>query len=195
MPLMLQLGFGLTPLQSGSVTFVSALGSMGSKFAASRTFKAFGFRTVISITTLLAAIFLGINGLFTAETPLFLIMACLLIGGLFRSMAFSGVNAMAFGDVDDADSSQATAINAVAQRISMAMGVAIAGGILEISSSFHDGRLLVSDFHVAFFSVSAISALACITFLRLPRDAGAELTARGRKRRHAEPEEAVAENS
>ncbi|MGO8658397.1 MFS transporter, partial [Rhizobium ruizarguesonis] len=82
-------------------------------------FNAFGFRTVISITTLLAAIFLGINGLFTAETPLFLIMACLLIGGLFRSMAFSGVNAMAFGDVDDADSSQATAINAVAQRISM----------------------------------------------------------------------------
>ncbi|MGO7373903.1 hypothetical protein ACCT04_34485, partial [Rhizobium ruizarguesonis] len=54
-----------------------------------------------------------INGLFTAETPLFLIMAFLLIGGLFLSMAFSGVNAMAFGDVDDADSSQATAINAV----------------------------------------------------------------------------------
>ncbi len=103
--------------------------------------------------------------------------------------------ALAFGDVDDADSSQATAINAVAQRISMAMGVAIAGGILEISSSFHDGRLLVSDFHVAFFSVSAISALACITFLPLPRDAGAELTARGRKRRRIEPEEAVAENS
>ncbi|MDR9785102.1 MFS transporter [Rhizobium redzepovicii] len=195
MPLMLQLGFGLTPLQSGSVTFVSALGSMGSKFAASRTFNAFGFRTVISITTLLAAIFLGINGLFTRETPLPLIMACLLIGGLFRSMAFSGVNAMAFGDVGEADSSQATAINAVAQRISMAMGVAIAGGILEISSSLHGGRLLVSDFHTAFFSVSAISALACITFLRLPRNAGAELTTRRRKHRQAEPEEAMAENS
>lgn len=102
---------------------------------------------------------------------------------------------MAFGDVDDADSSQATTINAVAQRISMAMAVAIAGGILEILSSFHDGRLLISDFHLAFFSVSAISALACITILRLPRDADTELTARGRKRRRVEPEEAVAENS
>ena len=75
------------------------------------------------------------------------------------------------------------------------MGVAIAGGILEISSSLHGGRLLVSDFHTAFFSVSAISALACITFLRLPRDAGAELTTRRRKHRQAEPEEAMAENS
>ena len=54
LPLMLQLGFGLTPLQSGSVTFISALGSMGSKFAASRTFNAFGFRTVLVFTTSLA---------------------------------------------------------------------------------------------------------------------------------------------
>lgn len=188
MPLMLQLGFGLTPLQSGSVTFVSALGSMGSKFAASRTFNAFGFRTVISITTFLAAIFLGINGLFGPQTPLLWIMASLLVGGLLRSMAFSGVNAMAFADVDEADSSQATAINAVAQRISMAMGVAIAGGVLEISSSFHGGNLLVSDFHVAFFTVALISSLAVITFLRLPRDAGAELTTH-RRRRHVAEEE------
>jgi nitric oxide reductase large subunit len=120
-------------------------------------------------------------------------MGCLLVGGLLRSMAFSGVNAMAFGDVDEADSSQATAINAVAQRISMAMGVAVAGTILEISSSFHGGKLLVSDFHIAFFIVAGISALACITFLRLPANAGEELTTRRRKNRHAEPEEAQGE--
>ncbi|WP_405049771.1 MFS transporter [Rhizobium sp. 1399] len=193
MPLMLQLGFGLTPLQSGSITFISALGSMGSKFAANRTYNAFGFRNVIALTTFLAAIFLGVNGFFTAETPMYVIMGCLLVGGLLRSMAFSGVNAMVFGDVDEADSSQATAINAVAQRISMAMGVAVAGTILEISSSFHGGKLLVSDFHIAFFIVAAISALACITFLRLPANAGEELTTRRHKNRHAEaaePEEA-----
>ncbi|WP_454853779.1 MFS transporter [Rhizobium binxianense] len=188
LPLMLQLGFGLTPLQSGSVTFISALGSMGSKFAASRTFNTFGFRTVLVFTTSLAALFLGINGFFTVETPLPLIMGCLLVGGLLRSMAFSGVNAMAFGDIDEADSSQATAINAVAQRISMAMGVAIAGGVLEISSSSHGGVLRVSDFHIAFFTVALISALAVITFLRLPRDAGAELTSHRRRRQTPESE-------
>jgi nitric oxide reductase large subunit len=107
-------------------------------------------------------------------------------------MAFSGVNAMAFGDVDEADSSQATAINAVAQRISMAMGVAVAGTILEVSASFHGGRLTVGDFHIAFFIVATISALACITFLRLPANAGEELTTRRRKNRH--PEEALAES-
>lgn len=176
MPLMLQLGFGLTPFQSGLVTFVTAIGSMGSKFAASRTFDRFGFRNVLVLTTFLSSIFLGINGFFYPTTSLSLIMACLLIGGLLRSMAFSGVNAMAFADVNDEDSSQATSINAVAQRISMAMGVAIAGGALDISSSFHNGKIELIDFHVAFFVVALISMSAVITFLRLPHDAGAELT-------------------
>lgn len=195
MPLMLQLGFGLTPLQSGSVTFVTAIGSLSSKFAATRTYDTFRFRTVISITTFISAIFLGINGFFTPNTPLPLIMACLLIGGLLRSMAFSGVNAMAFGDVSDADSSQATSINAVAQRISMAMGVAIAGGVLEVSSSFHDGKLELSDFHTAFFVVSAISLTSVITFLRLPRDAGADLTNHRARRGRAAPAQVPAQSS
>lgn len=111
---------------------------------------------------------------------------------LFMEQMIPQPFAMAFGHVD---SSQATAINAIAQRISMTMGVPIAGGILEISTSFHGGKLLVSDFHTAFFSVSMISALACITFLRLPRDAGAKLTTCRRKRHQGEPKEAIAENS
>lgn len=195
MPLMLQLGFGLTPLQSGSVTFVTAIGSLSSKFAATRTYDTFRFRTVISITTFISAIFLGINGFFTPGTPLALIMGCLLIGGLLRSMAFSGVNAMAFGDVSDADSSQATSINAVAQRISMAMGVAIAGGVLEVSSSLHGGKLELSDFHIAFFVVSAISLTSVITFLRLPRDAGADLTNHRARRGRTAPAPVPARSS
>ncbi|HEV7719487.1 MAG TPA: MFS transporter [Arsenicitalea sp.] len=189
MPLMLQLGFGLSPFESGSVTFISAVGSLGSKFAATRTFNAFGFRNVLVFTTLLASVFLVINGFFSPATPLPLIMFCLLIGGLLRSMAFSGVNAMAFGDVDDADSSQATSINAVAQRISMAMGVAIAGGVLDLSSSFHGGTISISDFHTAFFVVGGISSLAAITFFRLPRDAGSDLTTYRSGRRHRATEE------
>jgi EmrB/QacA subfamily drug resistance transporter len=176
MPLMLQLGFGLSPFQSGTVTFISAVGSMGSKIAATRTFNAFGFRNVLIFTTFVSAVFLGINGLFWPGTPLPLIMACLLVGGLLRSMAFSGIGAMAFGDVDDADTSQATSINAVAQRISMAMGVAIAGAVLDITSGLNGGRIAIVDFHIAFFTVAGISALAAITFARLPPDAGSELT-------------------
>jgi EmrB/QacA subfamily drug resistance transporter len=183
LPLMLQMQFGLTPLQSGLITFVTAFGSMGSKFFASRTYNLFGFRNVLALTTLLSAVLLGVNGFFTPETPVALIMACLLIGGLLRSMAFSGVSAMTFADVPDDDSSQATSINAVAQRISMAMGVAVAGGALDISSRLRGGELDLTDFHIAFFVVAAVSGLATISFLRLPANAGEMLVKRGGRRR------------
>ncbi len=184
LPLMLQMQFGLTPLQSGMTTFVTALGSMGSKFFASRTYNLFGFRNILAVTTLLSAILLGVNGFFTAETPVTLIMFCLLVGGLLRSMAFSGVSAMTFADVPDDESGQATSINAVAQRISMAMGVAVAGASLDISSSWRGSNLDLTDFHIAFFVVAIVSASATISFMRLPANAGEMLIKRGgRKRR------------
>ena len=46
-PLMLQLGFGLTPFQSGLITFAGAIGAITTKFIARRVFAATGFRTTL----------------------------------------------------------------------------------------------------------------------------------------------------
>ncbi|MDR3472082.1 MAG: MFS transporter [Devosia sp.] len=176
LPLMLQLGFGLTPFQSGLITFVTAIGALSSKFGVQRVFKMYGFRNVLGVGSLISAVFIAINGLFTPTTPQWLIMACLLVGGVVRSVCFTGVNAMVFADIDEADSSQATAINAVAQQISLATGVAVAGAILDLSSSLHGAQLELADFHNAFFLVAIVSALSAFTFFRLPHDAGAAVS-------------------
>jgi EmrB/QacA subfamily drug resistance transporter len=176
LPLMLQLGFGLNPFQSGMVTFVSAIGALSSKFVAQRVFRTFGFRNVLGTGALLSALFIGVNGFFTPTTPQIVIMGFLLVGGVLRSICFTGVNAMVFSDIDEADSSQATAINAVAQQISLATGVAVAGAILDIAGQFHSGGITLGDFHIAFFIVAIISALSTFTFFRLPRDAGEEVS-------------------
>ncbi len=47
LPLMLQTGFGMTPFQSGMVTFAGALGAIGMKTVAARTINRFGFRRVL----------------------------------------------------------------------------------------------------------------------------------------------------
>lgn len=176
LPLMLQLGFGLNPFQSGMVTFVSAVGALSSKFGAQRMFRRYGFRGVLAAGTLISSIFIAINGLFTPTTPQWIIMLCLLISGVIRSTCFTGIAAMVFSDIDEADNSQATAINSVAQQISLAMGVAVAGGILDLAVAIHGGEIQLADFHVAFFIVAGISALSTLTFARLPQDAGAEVS-------------------
>jgi len=176
LPLMLQLGFGLNPIQSGMVTFASAIGALASKFVAQRIYQRYGFRNVLGTGVVLSAAFIAVNGFFTAATPELLITGCLLVGGLVRSTCFTGVNAMVFSDIDDADSSQATAINSVAQQISIATGVAVAGALLDVFAATHGGDVQLGDFHLAFFVVAGISALAAVTFFRLPHNAGSEVS-------------------
>ena len=176
MPLMLQLTFGLTPFESGLTTFIAAIGAILSKFGAERLYAAFGFPRTLMVTALLGCSFLAINGLFTPAVPHWLLMGALLFGGLTRSFFFTGVNALVFADVDEAHASQATAINAVSQQLSVAAGVAVAGGALEIASNMHGGELVLADFHIAWFVVAAVAICSAIPFMRLPPDAGSDVS-------------------
>lgn len=186
LPLMFQLGFGLTPFQSGMMTFVSAIGAISMKFGAKRIFVLVGFRRALMAGSLISACFIAVNGLFTPTTPYWIIIGFLLVGGFARSLFFTGVNALAFAEIPDEKTSQATPITAVAQQVSIAIGVALAGGILEISTSLRRAHLELVDFHIGFFVVAAVSALAFLWFARLAPDAGKELAAPTVKKHRSE---------
>ena len=176
MPLMLQLSFGLTPFESGMTTFVAAIGAIISKFGVEKLYAAFGFPRTLMVMAVLGCSFLAVNGFFSPETPHWLLMVALLMGGLCRSFFFTGVNALVFSDVDEKRASQATAINAVSQQLSVAGGVAVAGAALEIASSFRGGELSLADFHIAWFVVAAVAVSSALAFARLPPDAGSEVS-------------------
>ena len=176
MPLMLQLTFGLNPFESGMTTFVSAFGAILSKFVAERLFARFGFPRMLTATSILGCAFLALNGIFTPDTPHLLLMFLLLIGGLTRSFFFTGVNVLGVSDVDEAEASQATAISAVLQQLSVALGVAVAGGVLEFASRLHGGPPTLGDFHIAWFVVAGLGLISTIFFMRLPPDAGADVS-------------------
>ncbi|MFZ2103509.1 MAG: MFS transporter [Oricola sp.] len=172
LPLMLQLGFGLSPFRSGMITFVSAGGALTMKFIVRAILRAGGFRLVLIGAAAGAAVSIAVNGLFTPATPVWLIMIVLFSSGLVRSLFFTSANALVFADIADGDTAQATAMTAAMQQVAIAVGVAVAGGILDIVTQIEGGALTLRAFHIAFFAVSAISALAIIPFLFMPRNAG-----------------------
>ncbi|MEQ9636489.1 MAG: MFS transporter [Devosia marina] len=172
LPLMLQLGFGLNPFQSGAITFVSAIGAIMSKFIAERIFARFGFPRVLGFAAVFGGLLIAAQGLFTTETPVAVMMIILVAGGVLRSIFFTGTNAIGYADISDEEASQATAIVAVGQQLSVAFGVAVAGAILEITTTFSGGHLSLLNFQIAFFAVGGMSALAGIIYFRLPHDAG-----------------------
>jgi hypothetical protein len=56
LPLFFHLGFGMTPLNSGLLTFVTALGAIGMKTAACTILKRIGFRNVLLVNAIDSAL-------------------------------------------------------------------------------------------------------------------------------------------
>ncbi len=131
MPLMLQLGFGMTPFGSGLVTFIGAIGAITTKVLARRVFAAAGFRSVLIIAAITGAATTAANAFFTPASPIVVIMGFLLAAGFCRSFFFTGINSLAYAEIDDNQASQATSMSSVLQQISLALGVAVAAAILE----------------------------------------------------------------
>jgi EmrB/QacA subfamily drug resistance transporter len=177
LPLMLQVGFGLNPLQSGLLTFVSAAGALFMKSIAARILRRFGFRTVMTWNALIAVVFLAANGLFTPTTPHWIILLLLLAGGCFRSLQFTSINAIAYADVSVREMSAATSLSSVATQLSLSIGVALGAFVLERAADLSgDPSIVARDFGPAFLVVALVSGLSVLSFRRMPPDAGAELS-------------------
>ncbi len=181
LPLMLQVGFGKSPFESGLITFASAAGAMGMKLAAAAMLKRFGFRSILMLNALLSSLFLAACALFADTTPVALMFGVLLIGGFFRSLQFTSVNTLAYAEVEHSRVSRATALISVGQQLSISSGVALGALAVDLTAQFHGhADLRAADFQAAFVIVAAISALSFFIFIRLPADAGAELSGRAK---------------
>jgi len=181
LPLMLQLGFGFNPFHSGLLTCAAAAGAMFMKTIAAVFLKRYGFRRVLIINGSCGIISLAAIGLFTQTTPYAVMFMVLLIGGCFRSLQFTSINAISYADVDTQKLSQATSIASVAQQLSVGMGVVIAGFSLQLSNQLQGHATLVAaDFWPAFLAVSVVASLSIPLLMRLPDNAGAEMSGRGK---------------
>jgi EmrB/QacA subfamily drug resistance transporter len=180
LPLMLQVGFGMTPFQSGLITFATALGAISMKVVATAILRQFGFRTVLVVNGIIAVAFLAACAGFTAFTPVAVMMIILLVGGFFRSLQFTSINTIAYAEVERHRVSKATALTSVGQQLSLSAGVALGALAVEITTIVRGrpGVVEAADFPPGFIVVALASLLSVLIFLRLAPDAGAELANR-----------------
>jgi EmrB/QacA subfamily drug resistance transporter len=179
LPLLLQIGFDLTPFQSGLITFTTALGSMFMKAAVASVLSRFGYRNVLLYNALVSSAFLAACALFVPGMPYAIMIAILLSGGFFRSLQFTSINTIAYAEIEPLKMSRATAMVAAAQQLALSTGVAVGALVVEITLRLkHATTMDALDFPPAFLIVSLLSASAALIFYRLAPDAGAELSGR-----------------
>jgi EmrB/QacA subfamily drug resistance transporter len=190
LPLLFQLGFAMTALQSGLLTFATAVGAIAMKTTAAPIIRRIGFKRILVWNAALTAAFTAASALFTAATPAAVILGVLLVGGFFKSLQFTAINSIAYADIDGKAMSRATSFASVAQQLSMSAGVATGALVLEVERMGRDShQVLASDFPAAFLFVAALAASSALVFMRLPKTAGSSLATRARA--VGEPRETV----
>jgi MFS family permease len=173
-PLMLQLAFGMTPFESGMVTFAGAVGAFAAKFVAERVLRLAGFRATLVWSTIVTALGIFAQATYAPETPIPLMFIILIVAGFFQSMFWTATNAFVFADVADKDAGQANVISQVSVQLSLAFGVALGGGVLEAARIFTHGggEPVLGDFHIAFWVIGAVTLISTVMFaLRVPKGA------------------------
>jgi EmrB/QacA subfamily drug resistance transporter len=174
--LMLQIGFGLSALSAGLITFAGAVGAMVMKMAAPRILDRWGYRRVLTVNAVFTGASLAACAFFTASTPAVVMIGVLLFGGFFRSLQFTAINTLAYADITQASMSRASSFAAMGQQLGVSLGVGVAAEALHLSMLWRgSSQLIAADVVVGFLVIGVLSALPSFAFWRLPPDAGESL--------------------
>ncbi len=179
LPLMLQVGFGKSAIESGLITFASSAGALLMKPAAQTALRLFGFRNTLVWNGLFSGIMLATCAAFRPTWPAAAIYAILLVGGFLRSLQFTAYNTLAYGDVPRARMSSATSLYTAGQQLAATIGVSAGAVSLELARVF-SGHVEAepADFSVAWLVVGGLTLAAAPVALLMPRTAGDDLTGR-----------------
>nr|WP_294523509.1 MFS transporter [uncultured Rhodopila sp.] len=179
LPMMLQVGFGSSAVQSGLITFASSAGALVMKPGAQHALRLFGFRDTLIWNGVLSGVTLIACAAFRPTWPAAAIYLVLLAGGFLRSLQFTAYNTLAYGDVPRAQLSAATSLYTAGQQLSATIGVSIGALALEVSRTLAGhGTPENSDFSVAFVVVGLMTLAAAPIALFMPLTAGDDLIGR-----------------
>ncbi|MGC4060205.1 MAG: DHA2 family efflux MFS transporter permease subunit [Aquabacterium sp.] len=179
LPLLYQLGLGLPAWQSGLLMMPAAIAAMGMKVLSARVLKRFGYRSVLTVNTVMIGVTISMFSLVKAGTPIAVIVLIGLAQGFFNSLQFSSMNSMAYADVDAADSSMASTIASSMQQMSMSFGLASASLVVGWylgNTAQTDHIAIMSALHHAFLTMALLTIASSATFWGLHRGDGASVS-------------------
>jgi EmrB/QacA subfamily drug resistance transporter len=184
LPLMFQLGYGYSPVQSGLLLLVYMLANLAMKRITNPILTRWGIKAVLVWNGLIASIFIAACALVSPALPLLPTWIILAFAGASRSMQFTALTMVTFADVRPEQRQPAAVVSALTQQIGMGGGVAVGALLLTFSQRLHGSAALgAADFQAALVLAGVLSALAVVSYMNLAADAGDEIS--GHKRLHS----------
>jgi EmrB/QacA subfamily drug resistance transporter len=179
LPLMLQLGFGLSPTAAGGWLMVYMAANLAMKTVTNPIITRFGIRAVLVWSSLLAGAAIAACAYIEPGRQVLLTGAILALAGATRSMQLTSITMLNFADIAPPQRQPASVLSSLTQQIGMGAGVAVGALLLMLGQTVRGAETLaLFDFQVALIVAGAISALAALFYLSLARDVGDEIAGR-----------------
>jgi EmrB/QacA subfamily drug resistance transporter len=179
LPLLYQVGLGLSPVQSGLLIMPQAAAALSTKFFMPKILERLGYRAVLISNTLVLGLLLMLFATIAPGTPIWLIVAQAFCYGAFTSLQYTSMNTLVYADVPPDAASSASSIASTMQQLSISFGVAAAGLTTVFFVPTHalgDPAAMIAGLHRAFLALGAFTILSTIVFSRLKRGDGANET-------------------
>ncbi|GKI56168.1 MFS transporter [Klebsiella pneumoniae] len=180
LPLLFQVGFGMDPFHSGLLVLAVFVGNITIKPATTPLIRWLGFRRLLLINGALNVCSLLACALLTPQTPVWAIMLILYLGGVFRSIQFTGVSTLAFADVPAAQMSDANTLFSTASQLAVGLGITLGAiGIRlgeQVGDWLHLTELPGISFRLSFVFIALICLVGMIDSLHLAKTAGSSVS-------------------
>jgi len=174
LPLMFQLGFGMSAVQAGSLTFVAAIGSLAMRFFMPRLLNRFGFRRVLVTNTPIVALMVAGFALMQASTPTWIVLTYIFIFGVFRSAQWASTGNLAYSDIAPEQLARFSALYYILWQLAVAISVGFAAAMLSLLAG--GGHATTNDFRIMFVIEGVITLCALLAYLKLTPQDGAHVS-------------------
>ncbi len=177
LPLMLQVGLGMSAAASGATTFVTSAGSLAMRGFSRRLLRRFGYRRTMICNGAGASLFAFACACFRPGTSQVVMWAVLFAGGFLQSLQFTAYNTIAYADVPTGRMSAATSFYATMQQVTLTLGICVAAASLAAATALHGvAHAGLAELSLAWVTVGGVALAAPVLCLRLRADAGEELS-------------------
>jgi EmrB/QacA subfamily drug resistance transporter len=173
LPLQFQLQYGWTPFAAGLMVAALFAGNLTIKPITTPLMRIFGIRTVLLVNGVASVGCFGLLAALRPGVPVAVIAVVLYLSGALRSIGFTAYNSLAFSDVDGDELTHANTLNASVQELAAGLGIALAALLLS----------LLTSYALTFLVLGAVMAVTLVETLRLPGDAGAQVSGAGMRDR------------
>lgn len=182
LPLMFQVGFGMDPFHAGLLVLAVFVGNLTIKPATTPLIRWLGFKKLLLINGALNVLALLACAFITPATPVWVIFVVLYLGGVFRSVQFTGVSTLAFADVPSAQMSYANTLFSTATQLAVGLGITLGAIGIRLGEQASDWLALSGvpgiSFRLAFVFIALICLVGMADTFRLAKNAGSAVSTR-----------------